>query len=180
MMKNVTKNSQRIGAILWRLLDRNHDNSLNYSKYTLIYIGFKKVPQNWKLTCRKDSGWPFFTGSSTLTRKISIEMISWGFWISKKKEKELLQPAKSISSNLKSKSIKELKKIDWGPSESNKLSSKSYSLYLFWIVLTIEKLWRKNTFLLNTLRRKNTWKEKLAILSLKQWWNMQLRDMYDL
>ena len=172
MMKNVTKNSQRIGAILWRLLDRNHDNSLNYSKYTFFNIGFKKVPKNWELTCRKRNGWPFFTGSSTLTRKKSIEMISWGFWIFKKKEKELLQPAKLISSNLKSKFIKELKKIDWGPSESNKLSKKSCSLYLFWIVLTIEKLWRKNTFLLSILRRKNTWKEKLVILSPKAWWSM--------
>jgi len=37
-MKSVTKNSQRIGAILWRLLDKNHNNILNYNKYMIIYI----------------------------------------------------------------------------------------------------------------------------------------------
>jgi len=31
-MSNITKNSQRIGAILWRMLDRNHNNQLTYNE----------------------------------------------------------------------------------------------------------------------------------------------------
>ena len=32
MMREITRGSQRVGAILWRLLDINHNNTLNYQK----------------------------------------------------------------------------------------------------------------------------------------------------
>jgi hypothetical protein len=64
-----------VGAVLWRLLDRDHNNELNFAKYTLLDSGCGTVARStgWKFP--KQIGGTSSTGTSTPIRRPYADMI---------------------------------------------------------------------------------------------------------